>query len=463
MRILQVNHQFPPFSSQGSEVYCRNLSLELAARGDEVAVFHISNTQPARPRRLEQGHAEGIRTFHCIDGGDYGRQANWPNPFLASCFGRVLQEFGPEIVHFHNYLSLGDDLVGLARSSGAVNVYTLHDYGLICPNNLLLRNDGSLCGKNDADFFEACCPQRLRVVSGGRPLLAARVPSLARWRNFAESYPHRRRRALLRTAVDWAEQLLGDPLLTDVAAKRTFFFTRTRRIFASTDLFISPSEYLRQRYVNCGVPAERVAHIRYGMAHFQCPQHRPAGDGRLRFGYIGAFHAHKGIRVLIEAFRGLGDRASLHLHGSSFGSPVSEAHFRRFTTDPGNGVVVHGRYDNAHIGALLADLDAIIVPSIWFENEPLTIQEAQIAGVPVITGNVGGMMELVRDGVDGRLFNIGDAADLRRVLLELIEQPGQLKQLRSQAPAVPTIEAQAGLVREQYIRLLERKGSTPTP
>ena len=76
--------------------------------------------------------------------------------------------------------------------------------------------------------------------------------------------------------------------------------------------------------------------------------------------------------------------------------------------------------------------------------------------MPVITGAGGGMAELVRDGVDGRLFRIGDAADLRRVLLDLIERPDQLAQLRAQAPAVPTIAAQSRLVREQYLTLLER-------
>ena len=462
MRILQVNHQFPPFSSQGSEVYCRNLSLALAAAGDTVAVFHISNTSPSRPRRLVRGADESLTTYHCIDGGEYSRQADWPNAFLTASFRQVLREFRPELVHMHNYLSLGDDLVGLAVAEGARVVYTLHDYGLICPNNLLLRPDGQLCGKGDPAFFEACCPQTLRVSGGRPPLVAARVPSLARWRSFAESYPHRRRRAVLRGAVRLAEGVLGDPQTTAVEAKRAFFQGCTGRIAAGTDLFIAPSAYLRQRFVACGLPPERVVHIRYGMVHFQPQPPRPAGDGRLRFGYIGAFHAHKGIAVLMEAFRGLGERASLHLHGSSFGSPVSEAHFQRYTADPGNGVVVHGRYDNARIGALLAGLDAIIVPSVWGENSPLTIQEAQIAGVPVITSDQGGMAELVRDGVDGRLFRLGDGADLRRVLLELIEAPEQLQRLRAQAPAVPTIAEQSQRVREHYQAVIAAPRLTST-
>jgi glycosyltransferase involved in cell wall biosynthesis len=131
MRVLQVIHQFPPFSSQGSEVYCLQLADALAAGGDDVGVFHISNTAPRSPRRLVGGQKGALRTFHCVDDSQYSRVADWPNAFLQSCFTRTLDVFAPDVVHFHNYLSLGDDLVGLARATGAAVVYTLHDYGLI--------------------------------------------------------------------------------------------------------------------------------------------------------------------------------------------------------------------------------------------------------------------------------------------------------------------------------------------
>lgn len=456
MRVLQVNHQYPPFSSQGSELYCQNLGDYLMTAGDDVGVFHISVVHRAGPRSLRHTTSEnGLELFHCIDGREYSRQASWRNAYLENAFVKVLRLFRPDVVHFHNYLNLASELPGLARAQGARVVYTLHDFGLICPNNLLLRTDGSICGKADPTFFQSCCPQRLRVAPPSQVWLANRLPSLERWRSYADHYPHRRRRMLLQGAVTVAERSLGHPLSTNTTAKREFFFERTRRIFAHTHLFIAPSASLRERFIACGLPSERVVHIRYGMAHFQPVPLRPSPDGRLRFGYIGAFHAHKGIAVLMEAFAGLDDRATLHLHGSSFGSPVSEAHFRRFTADPGLGVVVHGRYDNARIGELLADLDAVIVPSVWLENSPLTIQEAQIAGVPVITSDVGGMAELVRDGVDGLLFRVGDAADLRRVLLQVIEHPELLQQLRAQAPGVPTIETQAQVVRDRYVQILQ--------
>lgn len=453
MRILQVIHQFPPHSSQGSEVYCHQLS-KLLVRSDEVAVFHISNIRPRKPERMNRGEFDGIRIYHCIDGGEYARVADWPNHFLLAKFKETLDEFKPEVVHFHNYLSLGDDLVGMAKERGTVVVYTLHDYGLICPNNLLLRTDGRLCGKKDGNFFQDCCPANFRISGGRKPLLADRLPSLTRWRMFADHYPHQAVRSLLRTGVSAAEKWFGKPETTDVERKRAFYLGRTRSIFRDVDLFIAPSDYLMQRYIACGMQADKVRFVRYGMHRFD-PKPRIQGDDRLRFGYIGALHAHKGVHVLLEAFQGLEGLASLHIYGSAFGSPVSENHWLKISRQAGAGVTFHGRYENDRIVDILAGLDAVVVPSVWFENSPLTIQEAQIAGVPVITSDQGGMAELVRNGVDGLHFRLGDPQDLKAKLLSLIENQEMLKSMRSNMPEVPDMELQSRFVRQIYIELTE--------
>jgi glycosyltransferase involved in cell wall biosynthesis len=454
MRILQVIHQFPPFSSQGSEVYCQQLSTCLSASGDEVGVFHLSNTQPRYPKRLERNLVKNISLFHCIDAGEYSRVANWSNSFLATSFARVLEDFAPDVVHFHHYLSLGDDLAGLAKERRCAVLYTLHDYGLICPNQHLLTEDKTLCGKNSSDFFESCCPTLIRVLPKWQADFSAQLPSLARWRQFALNQPGRKRRAFLKAAVGLGEKVLGNPDSINIEEKKRFFFAATGRIVANVDIFLAPSRFLAQKYIACGVPPERMVYLRYGMQRFPLMPAEHRRTTRLQLGYIGAFHAHKGVDLLLEAFRGLGDRATLHLHGSSFGSPISEAHFRQSTAHPIPGVVLHGRYANDQIGSILANLDAVIVPSRWFENSPLTIQEAQLAGVPVITADVGGMAELVRDGIDGRLFRCNDAMDLRRVLLSLIESPEQLLALHSQAPSVPSIKEQANMVRLNYEKAL---------
>ena len=348
MRVLQVIHQFPPFSSQGSEVYCHNLSKHLRET-DDVRVFHVSATPRRKPRRLDRTTYDGLPTYHCVDGGEYSRVADWPNGFLRKQFQTVLDECAPQIVHFHNYVSLGDDLVSMARSSGAAVVYTLHDFGLICPNTLLLKSDGALCGKDDGDFFQDCCPVLIRTAGGRIPVLAAGLPSLARWRLYANQHPQSAVRVVLDAAVGLAEWWWGDPGLTDVGRKRDFFLTHTRRILRDVDLFMAPSQFLRQRYVSCGVPPGKIEYARYGMRPFQRVA-RESDTDRIRFGYIGAFHAHKGIELLLEAFHGLGDRASLHIHGSAFGSPISESYWRRIRTRHGTNVVFHGAYDNQRIG-----------------------------------------------------------------------------------------------------------------
>ena len=449
MRILQVIHQFPPYSSQGSEVYCYNLCLALQ-QTEEVGIFHTSNVPSTWRRRFRREQAAGLTTYHCIDGAEYSRVAAWPNRFLRSCFQKALEDFRPDVVHFHNFVSLGDDLVTLARENGAAVVYTLHDYGLICPNALLLRDDGRLCGKASPDFFQDCCPVLIRADRPRtRAPWSARLPSLARWQLFAKQYPGRIGRTVLRGATRLAARWLGEPRQTDVEAKRGFFLAHTRQIFRDVDLFLAPSDFLKSRYVSCGIPAEKIAFARYGL-HLFPPSNRKPPHRPVRFGYIGALHPQKGIELLLEAFDGFDDGASLHIFGSAFGSPISDSFWRRIRSQATTNVFFHGSYANERVPEILADVDMIVVPSIWYENSPLTIQEAFIAGVPVLTSDVGGMAELVHDGIDGLHFRRGDALDLRAKLRHVVDHPELLEDLRRGIRPVCSIEQHAADVLDRY-------------
>jgi glycosyltransferase involved in cell wall biosynthesis len=201
------------------------------------------------------------------------------------------------------------------------------------------------------------------------------VPSLARWRRYANQQARPAIRGAMQGAVRMAESFLGAPAATDVSGKRQFFLARDAADLQRRNLFLAPSEFLRQRYISCGVPPERIAYVPNGMPRFQPAERMPRGH-RIRFGYIGALHAHKGIDLLLRAFEGLHDRAELHIHGSAFGSPISESFARRMRDAYGAHVTFHGPYDNGTIGAILSSLDVVVVPSLWYENSPLTIQEA---------------------------------------------------------------------------------------
>ena len=147
----------------------------------------------------------------------------------------------------------------------------------------------------------------------------------------------------------------------------------------------------------------------------------------------------------------------LHVHGSAFGSPITESLWERVQQQAPPGIMFHGPYRNDQLEDILSTIDVVVVPSVWFENSPFTIQEAFGAGCPVITANVGGMAELVRHGVEGLQFQIGDAADLRRQLQVVIDHPELLQQFRKNLPSLPDLNGQADLVRREYRRLLESR------
>jgi glycosyltransferase involved in cell wall biosynthesis len=204
-------------------------------------------------------------------------------------------------------------------------------------------------------------------------------------------------------------------------------------IVRATDLFIAPTRFLMDLMIRHGVPSDKMVHCDYGMADelFAAPSEgRPRDPHRLRFGFIGQIAFHKGIEVLLGAFRGF-RAADLILYGRDTNY-----------LDPFRDVLAQDNVDFRGLllddakAAAFAELDALIVPSVWYENSPLVIHEAFLAGVPVVTSDIGGMAELVTDGVNGVHFRVGDAGDLRAKLARLCEAPGELARLRQNIPPV---------------------------
>ena len=110
----------------------------------------------------------------------------------------------------------------------------------------------------------------------------------------------------------------------------------------------------------------------------------------------------------------------------------------------------HGAIPHDQIAQALASIDVLVVPSIWPENAPLVIQEAFLAGVPVVASRIGGIPEMVTDGRNGLLFQAGDAEDLARTLARLLHEPGLLESLRAGIPPVRSIEEDVRFARSLY-------------
>jgi glycosyltransferase involved in cell wall biosynthesis len=129
--------------------------------------------------------------------------------------------------------------------------------------------------------------------------------------------------------------------------------------------------------------------------------------------------------------------------------------------ESGDRVRLVGQYDRADIAKLMARVDWVVIPSIWWETGPLTVGEAFQHGRPVICSDMGGMSEKVTDGVNGLYFRRGDADELADVIDRAATTPGLWEELRRGIPAVPTMREHVASLSAHYRRLLASRAPVP--
>jgi glycosyltransferase involved in cell wall biosynthesis len=125
-------------------------------------------------------------------------------------------------------------------------------------------------------------------------------------------------------------------------------------------------------------------------------------------------------------------------------------------------VTFRGPYDHSELPKLMADLHWVLVPSIWWENSPLVIQEAFFHGRPIICSDVGGMAEKVRDGVDGMHFRVGDAHSLARTIETATTSPRLWRSLRDGVGEPYSMDAHVGHLMDMYGSLIEQREGVAT-
>jgi len=238
-----------------------------------------------------------------------------------------------------------------------------------------------------------------------------------------------------------------------------FFIYRNaylKQCLEHADAIISPSAFVKQKLVENGYAAHRIRVSDYGLRTDVLADYRFVPADHLRVGYIGTILPHKGVDVLVKAFNQLDDaRAELKIYGNLTYDPGYADQVKALARHP--GIRFMGEIDNAEVGRALSGIDVLVVPSLWYENSPINIHEAQLVGVPVIASNIGGMVELVRNEIDGLLFRVGDPDDLARQLRRLIADPDLLDRLQADIEPVKTIAENAREMEALYEELLEAR------
>jgi glycosyltransferase involved in cell wall biosynthesis len=219
------------------------------------------------------------------------------------------------------------------------------------------------------------------------------------------------------------------------------------------DLVLSPSKFLRDLMISSGMSADRIRIARYGITPpVLQPRNRSDHQG-LRVGYMSQLAPHKGVDVLIEALRLLPEAS---IEARIYGDPQPHAEYTdrlKRTSQSDTRLTFYGAYDHREIYDILAPLDVVVVPSLWYENSPFVIQEAQAAHVPVVASRLGGMRELVTDETNGLLFEPGNPHDLARQLRRLLDDRVLLERLQSRDTFVRTVEDEMRELSAHYRQL----------
>lgn len=385
MRILFISHAHPDLQTGGTEIFSRDLFRALRAR-EGVSGTYLAGSwagqravAPGTPFQAIGDAADELLIWTAGFDSFYLSQTDLHG--VVPDFKALLRRLRPDIVHVHHTLHLGMEILPLIRRllPAARVVMTLHDFYAICANDGQMHTTGGLpCARASIDGCRRCFPDR--------PATDFRLREI---------------------------QVTG--------------------AFRAVDRFIAPSRFLRDRFVEWGISPDRIDVIRNGIPSLATAPLRPASDGRRdRFGFFGHINRFKGATVALEASARLsraGVDHQLLLHGGS-------THQTQDTMDRFNQALASapdalylGAYARAEQAALMADVDWVVVPSVWWENAPLVIQESFAHGRPVICANVGGMAEAVRDGIDGLHFTRGNPRSLEQAMRRAIEEPGLWQRL----------------------------------
>jgi glycosyltransferase involved in cell wall biosynthesis len=430
MKILKVIHGYPMRYNAGSEVYSQNLCRALADRGHDVHVF-TRQEDPFQPDGVIQQEVDPddsrIKLYVINNPRNRDR---YRVTEIDSKFAELLQDLRPEIVHIGHLNHLSTNIVNEIKKVSLPIVYTLHDYWLMCPRGQFIQmktNDDEVWKLCDGQENKKCASQcYARYFSGSEDEY---LEDLHYW----ESWVLRRMRHI-------------------------------REIAEKVDLFISPSNYLRNRYnQEFGIPEERNIYLDYGfdLESFCSREREP--ENAFSFGYIGTHIPAKGIDYLIKAFRLITGNATLRIWGRERGQETQSLKRLASTISNNESLTVEwmGEYRNDRIvPEVFNKIDAIVVPSIWAENSPLVIHEAQQARVPVITADAGGMSEYVRHGVNGLLFSHRDFQALREQMQKFVDDPmsaeslGERGYLYSADGNVPDLEQHVLEIENLYESIL---------
>jgi len=409
LRVLIACHSHPQLSKGGAEIAAYELFSALGKR-PKTAAWFLGCMRNALNHKLGATISQPFSEreyLYAAGAFDWFKFSN-ADPRFPTEFRALLETLRPDILHFHHYLNFGVEAFLHVRETlpNCKIILTLHEYLALCHHfgQMVTKQSRTLCYESS-------------------PMLCGRC--------FQDIAP------------------------SDFFLRKLYI----QRFFDLVDHFVAPSEFLAERYVEWGLPRERISVIENVIA--QPILNRPAAGPRtsgdlLRVGFFGQISLLKGINILIEAAEILEQRevhnVVFEIYGDYSGQPPEfQADFLARLSKVGRNVKFHGPYDQQRVDKLMQSVDLVLTPSIWWENSPVVIQEALRNRRPVICSDIGGMAEKIRDGVDGFHFPVGNSVALASLVLRIAGSPGKLDDIERTMRSAPAVEE----ITHRYAQLYE--------
>jgi len=365
MKILQVNKFY--YERRGAEKYMLGLSEALVKAENDVAVFSMEH-----PKNLPSPYSKYFVSRISFNEGGLLDKLKSPSRLLYGLeakakFKALIKDFKPDIIHVHNlYHHISPSILDVARKFKIPVIMHLHDYKLICPNYKLFVK-GKECERCKKTLYYNCIFNR--CVNGSLPRSIGAA---------LEMYLHN---VILKIYKKGLKKL------------------------------IAPSNFMKERFVAFGWPADMIDVVYNSYDNNLLGEKLTEDDFLL---YFGGLSEEKGINILIKAAAKLNQKTILAGEGRS------ESELKNLAQKLKAPVEFCGYKSGEELKNLILRARAIVIPSIWPENMPLSLLESLSLGKIVIASNIGGIPEIIKDGINGFLFEAGNQESLQEKMKKVL-------------------------------------------
>lgn len=428
MKIIISARRFVQPLLGGVDVYADRLRRALERLGHEVVILSVDSDVAEGEHReaitLSAENCSGAKIYRIRLSDHRLNQKTFDNaydPEVGRVVKSLLQEQKPDLFIVMNFYMLTLAPVQAAKELKIPVVHIATDFVPICRRSTFIRWDSKACQTGESTKSCAACFVSHRAAGRVASSILNRFPedTLKRW---AKIYGNSRFPSPLSVLKPyWKQVSIMDERLRILQPLRD-----------QIDLVLTPTNFTYRIFRTNGFKPERVYHFPFGVETDHSLDELDNNSAHhVRFLFIGRFQPYKGAHLLVEAFNNLHEprEATLTLYGGPHGY---ETYFQNLksVTATNDRIQFGGILPPVELKRAFAESDYFVLPSTWHENSPLILLDALQSNTPVIASNVGGITDLIEDGVNGLLFPMGDIQALQKVMQKVIDEPTLVKRLR---------------------------------